>query len=261
MTIGVSNTSSVIEEIQLTGEYKGRRAAVYHIVGRRSGFTSTTTPNDLKEFDSTSAFFTQLNGTEPLEIVSSSVNDTIAGTGLRSVKITYLSTTNNIVQSKAVNLDGLTPVPLYFTANEIYWMESASSGSSRLAQGNITIRIVAGSTEIEQITQNSSKSKTGKFIIPAGFTGYLYKWSTEAINNDQDVFILAQCETTTRAASPAYHFQGNTYTPINVSSPEKELGFLKIPELARVKLSTISAGTASTVRASGSFIIAIISKK
>lgn len=255
----VDAINDVVTGIQLTGQYNGNVAYVFNIVGRRHGFTSTSIPNDLKEFDASSAFFTQLTGVEPLEVVSSSVNDTnAAGTGIRQVIITYIDSTNNIVQSGTIDLDGTTPVAAGFTANEILWMESVSSGSLRIAQGNIRLRIVAGSVEIEQITQNSSKSKTGKFMVPVGYAGYLCRWDAHSVNNDQDMFILAQCDSFTRDFSTPYHMQDSLYVPLNSSSSDKYLGFLRIPELARVKLSTISAGTAGSVRAAGSFIIAII---
>lgn len=258
--VNVTNTiRDLVAGIQLTGQHEGSTAYVFNIVGRRHGFTSTSIPNDLKEFDTSAAFFTQLTGVEPLEIVSTSVNDTnAAGTGIRSVKVTYIDSSNNLAQSGVINLNGTTPVAAGFTANEILWMEAMSSGSLRVAQGNIVVRVVAGPVEIEQITQNSSKSKTGKFMVPAGYTGYLYMWDAQAVNNDQDMYILAQCDSFTRAFSSSYHIQDNIYVPINSLSPENHLGFLKVPELARVKMSTISAGTVSTVRASGSFLIIII---
>ena len=252
-----ANPINMIEEIQRTGQYSGKAANVYVINGRRAGFTNTSSPHDLKEFDSTSLFFTQMTGSESLEIVSTSEDDSSSGIGVRSVKVTYINNSNSIVQSSTITLNGTTPVSLPFTANEILWMESASSGSARIAQGNIKIRIVSG-VELEQITANSSKSKTGKFMIPAGFTGYVVRWNGQSINNDQDLFILAQCETLSREFSQAYHFMDNLYIAVNNASPDKELGFLKVPELARIKLSTVSAGTAGTVRSSGSFTVVII---
>lgn len=250
-------TTDLIQEIQSTGKYNGRIAKVYSIVGRRQGFNNTTIPHDLKEFQAADTFFTQLTGSESLEVVSSSANDSAAGTGIRSVKITYIDTDNNIAQSEPITLNGITPVAVPFNANEILWMESVTSGALRLAQGNIRLRIVAG-VELEQITQNSSKSKTGKFMVPAGYTGFVAFWDGEAINNDQDMFILVQRDSETYEFSQAYHYIDNDFIATNHPSPQKNLGFAKVPALARIKISTISSGTVSTIRASGSFTIAII---
>src|SRR3990167_543489 len=99
---------TLIENIQINGGYNGKKGYVFHITGRRAGFTNITVPHDLKEFDSTSTFFTQLTGTEPLEIVSTSANDAAAGTGIRTVKIVYIDTDNNMAESSAITLNGTT---------------------------------------------------------------------------------------------------------------------------------------------------------
>lgn len=246
-------------EIQQTGLYLNKTAKIYLINGRRKGFTSTNIPQDLYEYVGTDSFFNTVTSANALEIVSSDANDTnTAGTGIRTVIVTYIDSSNNLVQSSPIALNGTTPVAAGFTANEIISMESASSGSLRVAQGNIRLRIVAGPVEIEQITAQTSKSKTGKFMVPTGYTGYLLHWNAQAINNDQDMLILAQRDSYTFALTTGYHVIDNSYTASNGVSPEMNLTFTKIPALSRVKLSTTSAGTASTVRASGSFTILII---
>lgn len=246
-------------EIQRTGKYLEKSANIYTICGRRKGFTSTTIPQDLYEYTGATSFFSTVTSADALEIVSSDANDTnTAGTGVRTVIVTYINGSNNLVQSSPIALNGTTPVAAGFTANEIISMESASSGSLRVAQGNIRLRIVAGPIEIEQITAQTSKSKTGKFMVPTGYTGYLLHWNAQAINNDQDMLILAQRDSYTFAITTGYHVIDNSYTASNSISPEMNLAYTKIPALSRVKLSTTSAGTASTVRASGSFSILII---
>lgn len=244
-------------EIARTGLYLGKSAKIYTIVGRRQGFNNTTVPHDLKEFDASNTFFQSLTGSETFEIVSGSANDVLGGTGIRQVKIVYIDD-NDAIATHTADMNGGTPEAVSISAHEILWMESASSGSLRVAQGNIVLRIAGGGTEYEQITLNSSKSKTGKFMVPAGYTGYLIDWKTQALNNDQDTFILAQRDSETFALTTGYHVIDNSYIADNVPSPVMPLHFTPIPALARVKLSTISAGTPATVRCSGSFHILII---
>lgn len=255
----ISNNKINILEIQKTGFYQGKIAKIYDLSGRRKGFTSTSIPQDLYEYLGSTSFFNTVTSANALEIVSSDANDTnAAGTGIRTVIVTYIDGSNNLVQSSAIALNGTTPVAAGFTANEIISMEAASSGALRVAQGNIRLRIVAGPVEIEQITAGTSKSKTGKFMIPSGYKGYLLHWNGQAINNDQDLLILAQRDSYTHEFTSGYHVIDNAYTPSNTISPEMNLNFTPIPALSRVKLSTTSAGTAVTVRASGSFSILII---
>lgn len=253
-------SNAVLLEIQRTGHYLTKPAKIYLVNGRRKGFTSTAIPQDLYEYTGVDSFFNTVTSANTLEIVSSNINDTnAAGTGVRTVIVTYIDSSNNLVQSSPIALNGITPVAVGFTANEIISMESASSGSLRVAQGDIVLRIVgAPPIEIEQITAQTSKSKTGKFMVPAGYTGYLIDWHGQAINNDQDLLILAQRDSYTFAFTNGYHVINNAYAPSNTSTPLISLSYTPIPALSRVKISTTSAATASTVRASGSFTILII---
>lgn len=249
----------VILEIERTGKYLNRTAKLYNISGRRKGFTSTTIPQDIYEYVGVTSFFNTVSSTDALEIVSSDANDIdTTGSGIRTVIITYIDSSNNLVQSSPISLNGITPVSLGFTMNEVISMEASSSGTLRVAQGNIRLRLVTGSIEIEQITAQTSKSKTAKFMVPVGYTGYLIHWNAQAINNDQDMLILAQRDSYTFALTNGYHVIDNSYTASNSVSPEMDLAYTRIPALSRVKLSTTSAGTAATVRASGSFTILIL---
>lgn len=253
----------LVQTIQLSGKWWGKTAIVYRILGRRAGFTSTSVLNDVVEFANGTAAIPVLTGVEPLELVSSSAQDAAAGTGVKSVKLTYIDSTNNLVESAAISLTGVTPVALGFTMLQPLWMESVAPGSgasvaeNTVAAGNIRLRIVAGSVECEQITAGGNKSLSARFMVPTGYTAYVSSWESHAINNDQDMRMRAQVDTVTRALMALYHFIDTDYLPSNTGS-SSEPPFMKIPALSKIKVSTISAGTAGTVRADTSFTIVLI---
>lgn len=255
--INQSNSRSVIEEIQMTGEYNGKIAYAFNILGQRSGFTSTSVLNGVKEYDNGVADFA-VTSSSTLDIISSSVNDTAAGTGVRTVKVTYIDSSNNLVESAPIVLNGTTLVTSVLTGvNQVLWMEAASVGSGGVAAGNIRLRINGGVVQVEQITAGGNKSRSGIFMIPTGYTGYLVNVHSTAINSDQDVRVRATVNTLDRSLSSVFHYQTELYTPINTIFQDHDL-WLRLPATSKIKANTMSAGTAGTVRCNINMLIIII---
>jgi hypothetical protein len=252
------NIANLIETIQTEGKYQGKDAKVFHILGRRAGFTSTSILNDIKEFDNAVAAIPVYSNAS-LDILSSSVNDTnTAGTGVRQVKVVYINNSGALVESAAINLNGTTLVTNVLSAvDKVLWMEAVSVGSNNVAVGNIRLRINGGTVEVEQITVGGNKSLSAQFRVPTNYTGYLVQWDNESINSDQDIKLRAMVNSLDRSLSTVFHFMGTMYLQSNTRNTE-ELGMLKIPALADIKVSTVSSGTASINRVNTSVIIIII---
>jgi hypothetical protein len=250
---------NLVEVISLTGFLNGKAAQAFKIMGRRNGFTSVTLVNDVKEFDNAVAIEPILSAST-LDIISSSANDTnTAGTGVRKVKVVYINNLNALVQSADINLNGVTLVTSVLTnVNAVLWMEATEVGSGLAAAGNIRLRINGGTVEVEQISLGNNKSLSGHFMVPTGYTAYLHNWKAHAINNDQQMRIVATVNSLDRSLSTVYHAQGNSSVASNTNSGLIYLPFLKLPALTRVKVNTISAGTALTVQADTSYVIVII---
>lgn len=249
---------NLIEIVELTGLLYGKTAKSIKVLGNRAGFTSTAVFNDIKEFDNSVANLPVL-AASTLDIISSSVNDTAAGTGVRQVKVLYIDSTNNLVESAAINLNGTTLVTSVLTGvNEVIWMETFTAGSTGWAEGNIRLRINGGTVEVEQITALNNKSLTARFMVPTGYTGYLNAFKAHAINNDQQTRLTATVNSFDGTVSAVYHAQVNCSVATNTNSGQIFVPFIKIPALARVKVSTISAGTAAAVKCDTSFVIVII---
>lgn len=112
-----------------------------------------------------------------MSVSSSSVNDTSAGTGARTVYISGLDGSYNET-SETVTLNGQTAVMTsnsYLRINEAY---VASAGSLNSAAGSIYIGtgvVTAGvpATVYDIIAYDYNRRVTGSYTIPAGYTGYL----------------------------------------------------------------------------------------
>lgn len=248
-------------QIASEGEVAHHEAYMFHIMGRRAGFNSTSILQDVGEFITGNAFPTPLTGAEALEVISSSTDDdnTPPGIGALKVKITYINALGNLVQSAAIALNGLTAVATGITALQILWMEVSEVGTvDGVAVGNITLRTTVGTVAQELITAGGNRSMAARFMVPAGFKGYLLDWDTAALGTaTQDVRLRATCETFGRVLTNIWIFQDNTFLAAGTFM-NLELPFLRIPALGRVKVSTISSQAQSTNRVDAGFTVVIV---
>lgn len=234
---------SVIEEIELTGTYRGRQSYLWRILGNRTQFTNTTDFQDICEFlDANTNTFTPVTSIDVLEVVSSNVNDSSGGTGTRKVKITYLDIDGFLVESPEISLNGIVPVPVNFFASAILWMEATDGGSGEVSSGNISLRRVVIGTIFERIALGGNKSLSGRIRIPKGFTGYLLNWNASAVSQGFDVRLRATVTTLGRTLSTRFLFQDRIYLAAGDSGDEN-LDLMKFPEMSRIKVSGIPTNT------------------
>lgn len=104
-----------------------------------------------------------------LEIVSSSANDTAAGTGTRTVMVNGLDI-NFVSISQVITLNGVTPVAIPSNLYRINAILQMSSGSAKINAGTITVRDSgAGATRgIMPIGYGTARQSI--YTVPAGFT-------------------------------------------------------------------------------------------
>lgn len=131
---------------------RGKTAYTLNIMGRRTTWSDTTSYHDVLEFSGG----TLLNYVDPAgansEIVSTSANDTAAGTGARTVQVCYLDAAG-AMQVSTFTLNGVTPVNVGTAMHAVQWMEVFTVGSNITSIGTLTLRDVATPTTIyEQIT-------------------------------------------------------------------------------------------------------------
>lgn len=130
-----------------------------------------------------------------LEIVSTSANDTAAGTGARTVMLTGLNASHvEVVQ--ILTLNGLTPVAIPTNLYRINANIVATAGSIGTNDGTVTVRDAGGGTTRAVMDAGYGLLRQSQFTVPAGETLFILT-ATHSINKP----------TTTRDATVAFYFR------------------------------------------------------
>jgi len=109
-----------------------------------------------------------------MEIVSSSENDTSAGTGARTVEFFYLNG-SFVEMSEIVTLNGLTPVTT--VATDIYRINTfrvKSVGTGGANAGDIDIRHLADTPIYSRIAATINRAINGVYTVPYGKELYVF---------------------------------------------------------------------------------------
>jgi hypothetical protein len=148
---------------------------IVHKFGKNSAVGTSYTPLTISGFYRTPTALTSL------EIVSSSANDTSAGTGARTVYIQGIGTGWAEV-SETVTMNGTTAVDLanqYFRIYRAYVVTSGTYATSSAGShaGDLTIRVDGGGDTWATINGSSSfpkaQTEIGVYTVPAGYTAYV----------------------------------------------------------------------------------------
>lgn len=107
-------------------------------------------------------------------IVSSSVNDTAAGSGLRTLKVYGVVSTG--LASETVIMNGTTNVATANSYTDIYLIEGLTWGGDTGNAGNITATAVTDATVTAYMPIGKNSTQKAIRLIPPGYTGYLFDW-------------------------------------------------------------------------------------
>ncbi len=109
-----------------------------------------------------------------LEVVSSSANDTLAGTGVQKVRVGYLDGDYSS-QSEVISLNGTTPVPLTDTTIlRVNSLRVTQVGTGGVAAGLITCRLVGGAATVyRSIVAGYTRGRGLTYTVPLGKTLYI----------------------------------------------------------------------------------------
>jgi len=144
-----------------------------------------------------------------LEAVSGSANDTVAGTGGRTLAIRGLDT-NWLEITQIINMNGLTPVPIPISMTRVYdaWIVDSGSYASQTVpshNGLITVRTAgAGPTWIQIYPTGfpRGKAQCGIFTIPLGKSAVIYFHYISVDSNKSADIIFFERENTNIVAAP-----------------------------------------------------------
>ena len=109
-----------------------------------------------------------------LEVVSDSAADTLAGTGVQKVKISYLDGDYS-AQSQTLDLAGVTPVPLTdTTVLRVNSIRATQVGTGLVAAGNISCRLVGGAATVyRSIVSGFTRGRGATYTVPLGKTLFI----------------------------------------------------------------------------------------
>jgi len=150
-----------------------------------------------------------------LEVVSSSANDTAAGTGAQSVTVSGLDI-NGAEISVTVSTNGTTAVPLVTQFYRINSVGLSTVGSGLRNLGTITVRDVGGGTTRQVIPISTvadltpGVDKGSQYTVPAGHALLIY---------DIDIQINSSAGGggTSKGADVLFYFRGpNTNSPVRM---------------------------------------------
>ena len=120
-----------------------------------------------------------LTSASTMELLSSSANDTAAGTGCRTVLTQGLDANYNQIQ-ETTNTNGTSAVAL----SNSYLVINASTcivdGSGNVNAGNITTRVTSAGATQAYIATGAGASHLGRYTVPAGYTLVLKNFFTQA---------------------------------------------------------------------------------
>lgn len=141
--------------------------------GRNPDIDTGTVPEDVWEGGGLYTGFAA--AAETLQVFSSSANDTAAGSGARTFRITGLDSSYNVIQ-EIVTLNGVTPVTTSQTFLRAHTAQVLTSGSSNAAfnAGTITVRQSTTTTNVMLVMDiGTNQTNCSAYTVPAGYTAYM----------------------------------------------------------------------------------------
>lgn len=179
--------------------------------------------------------YTEQTSNAQRSIVSANANDTAAGTGARTVKITYITATGTGPFTETITLNGTTPVNT--VATNICYIEKievVTAGSSGSNTGIISLKAATagGGATIWTIGATDNITYGAHHYVPTGITSYITSMSV-TINGGSALFFLRaylytisgsidkQISDYVRAATQSATGTRNYGTPIAVPGPAR----------------------------------------
>lgn len=141
-----------------------------------------------------------LSAAETLQVSSSDVDDTAAGTGARTVLLTG-QTTGFIEITETVTLNGTSSVETTSSFLRIYRASVITAGASLTNEGLISIKDNADTVTLAQVVAGRGQSQMAFWTVPAGQKAFIPQIHAAETNNKKvTVRLYARDNTVTDAA-------------------------------------------------------------
>lgn len=183
----------------------------------------------------------------PMEVVSTSAQDGVGGTGVTQLLVYYMDE-NGVLGPELVVMNGITPVSL--SCSNISFIQLAhtyAAGSGKVAAGTISIQSVGGATVYAVVSAGKNRTLSTIRKIPKGLDFYLALVSASGASKSNDsaqVWLYAESMFGVKMNAP----EGGIFYPITEgtfgnSSLSARVEFpVHIPELTVVKCQAVFDG-------------------
>jgi len=232
------------------------------IWGRNSDIDSGSAPETLWE---QGGLYVWQTAAEALELVSSSANDTSAGTGARTVLVQGLNASYVPIE-ETVSMNGTSPVALVNTYLRINQIRILTVGSIGWNAGTITLRVPGPGAVRSTISfiggTGMSVGQTGRYTVPAGailICNFLLV-GVESNGTNESVVLGVFSRLNTVANSPwtvVNTFGGNAggTTLFNLDTTSRYLKFTEKQDVEFKALQAVGDNIAAQIRMSGLLLV------
>lgn len=196
---------------------------------------------------------------QQMQVVSTSVNDTAAGTGAQQVTIEYLTEPTSVYGfkrfSETVTLNGLVPVNTIVTnISRIERLRVSRVGAWSVALGDISLQSVGGATTFEIINAGENVSRTAVHFVPNGYQSIVTGFSVGCGTLAGIRFVLSTVETDSAGNLVRV---GQKEMSVSSGSTNAQMNtpvFMSNPNNKRLSFAIAVRGLAANQEGSGSFV-------
>ena len=186
-----------------------------------------------------------------VDVVSDDVNDDVAGTGARTLRIQGLDGSYNFAE-ETVDMDGTTTVTTTQTFLRVFRMSVETAGTSGNNIGNISVTYTGGSDVAATITAGNGQTLMTLYTIPAGYTGYLLSMNVSSGKDQEMEFKFIQRDNSVANAG----FQTKQF--LEVRGGQTTVIFNAINVIPQKSDIYVSGKASSTSSASASFDLLLV---
>jgi len=186
-----------------------------------------------------------------VDVVSDNVNDDVAGTGARTLRIQGLDGSYNFAE-ETVDMDGTTTVTTTQTFLRVFRMSVETAGSSGNNEGTITVTYTGGSDVAATISAGNGQTLMALYTIPAGYTGYLLSMNISSGKDQEMNFKFIQRDNSVANAA----FQTKQF--LDVRGGQTTVIFNAINVIPEKSDIYVSGKGSSTSSASASFDLLLV---
>lgn len=217
--------------------------------GRNPDIDSSTTPEDIWRGGGLYPFPL---APQILQIASDNANDTAAGTGARTVRISGLCD-NWLFQDEDVTLNGTGTVESTLPFVRVFRVKVLTAGTRKINEGTITITYKDDATTAALVGPDEGQTLLAIYTVPAGYTAFMtriYATLNSSLNNaaGSRASVGMFFRENDFSADASWNLKHEESIVIDGTSHmlKEYLPYLKIPQKTDIRITAISVSDNNT---------------